>query len=411
VRGDLGILAAAPAASDPAGGDPASGDDDARTVAVRRIVLTDFRGYAAVRVQTTAASVVLTGPNGAGKTNLLEALSFLAPGRGLRRARLSEVDRRVRDAAGALGSPVAGPWAVHARLATPAGDVEIGTGRDSLEGSERRTLRIDGAPARSQGALSEHLAVVWLTPSMDRLFVEGSSARRRFLDRLVHGFDGEHAARLTAYEQAMRERARLLRDGPMDPSWLGALEETMAATGVAIAAARREVAARLDQACAEAVGPFPAARLALAGEIETLLESLPALAAEERFRGRLAELRGLDRESGTTALGPHRSDLGVRHAATGMPAAEGSTGEQKALLIAIVLAHGRLQVALRGRTPIMLLDEVVAHLDPARRRALFGELGRLGAQAWLTGTDAELFEGLRGAAQFFAVADASLAPA
>lgn len=378
---------------------------------MRRLVLTDFRGYAAARLQATAEPVVLTGPNGAGKTNLLEALSFLAPGRGLRRARLSEVDRRVRDGTGALGLPAAGPWAVHARLATPAGDVEIGTGRESLDASERRTLRIDGAPAKSHGALSEHLSVVWLTPSMDRLFVDGSSARRRFLDRLVHGFDGEHASRLNAYEQAMRERARLLRDGPMDQSWLAALEETMAATGVAIAAARREVTARLDQACAEAVGPFPAARLALAGEIEAMLESLPALAAEERFRARLAELRSLDRESGTTALGPHRSDLAVRHAVTGMPAAEGSTGEQKALLIAIVLAHGRLQVDLRGRTPLMLLDEVVAHLDPARRQALFGELGRLGAQAWLTGTDAELFEGLRGAAQFFSVADASVAAA
>ena len=416
MRGDLGILAAAPTAFDQAGGEPASGgeyarNDAAHTVAVRRLTLTDFRGYGAARLATTAASVVLTGPNGAGKTNLLEAISFLAPGRGLRRARLSEVDRRLRDETGALGVPAAGPWAVHARLATTAGEVEIGTGRESLEGSERRHLRIDGMPARSQGALSDHLAVVWLTPSMDRLFVEGSSGRRRFLDRLVHGFDGEHASRLTAYEQAMRERARLLRDGPMDPSWLAALEETMATTGVALAAARREVVARLDQACAEAVGPFPAARLALAGEVETSLESLPALAAEDRFRARLAELRGLDRESGMTQLGPHRSDLRVRHAATGMPAAEGSTGEQKALLIAIVLAHARLQLDLRGRTPLMLLDEVVAHLDPQRRHALYGELRRLRAQAWLTGTDAELFEGLRGAAQFFAVADASLAPA
>jgi DNA replication and repair protein RecF len=185
----------------------------------------------------------------------------------------------------------------------------------------------------------------------------------------------------------------------------------MAETGIAIAAARRETVARLDQASAEAIGPFPATRLALTGEIEALLERLPALGAEDEMRTRLKELRRQDAESGTTLLGPHRSDLVVRHAITGMPAAEGSTGEQKALLIAIVLAHARLQAALRDRAPLLLLDEVAAHLDPARRGALFGEILRLGGQAWLTGTDAALFEGLRGRAQFFSVADAALAPA
>jgi len=383
----------------------------ARTVAVRRMTLTDFRGYAAARLSVTAAPVVLFGPNGAGKTNLLEALSFLAPGRGLRRARLSEIDRRLKTAEGGLGGAAAGPWAIHASLETPRGAVEIGTGRDSGEASERRILQIDGQAARGHTMLAQHLGVVWLTPSMDRLFVEGSSGRRRFLDRLVYGFDSEHAQRLSSYEQAMRERARLLRDGPSDRSWLAALEETMGANGVAIAAARREAVARLDHACAETVGLFPAARLALEGEIEALLDRLPALGAEDEFRRRLAELRRQDRESGTTALGPHRSDLAVRHAASTMPAAEGSTGEQKALLISIVLAHARLQASLKGRPPILLLDEVVAHLDPARRAALYGELLGLGAQAWLTGTDAELFDGLRGQAQFFAVADATLAAA
>src|SRR5262249_6761910 len=228
---------------------------------------------------------------------------------------------------------------------------------------------------------------------------------------LVYGFDAEHAQRVSAYEHAMRERARLLRDGPMDQSWLAALEGTMAETGIAIAAARREVVARLDQASADAIGPFPAARLSLSGEMEALLERLPALSAEDEFRNRLKELRGLDREAGVTTLGMHRSDLLVRLAVTGMSASEGSTGEQKALLISIVLAHVRLQAALKGRAPLLLLDEVAAHLDPGRRTALFGEILRLKAQAWLTGTDAALFEELRGQAQFFSVADATLAPA
>ncbi|HEV3175999.1 MAG TPA: DNA replication/repair protein RecF [Stellaceae bacterium] len=408
MRGDHGILALPRTALEGAAGGlaPASG-----AVAVRRLVLADFRGYGAARLQVSAAPVVLFGPNGAGKTNLLEALSFLAPGRGLRRARLGEIDRRLRTPEGALGEPAGGAWAIHASLETPVGALEIGTGREASQTSERRVLLIDGESAKSQAALARHLGVVWLTPAMDRLFVEGGSARRRFLDRLVYGFDAEHAQRVSAYEQAMRERARLLRDGPLDASWLTALEGTMAETGIAIAAARRETVARLDQASAEAIGPFPATRLALTGEIEALLERLPALGAEDEMRTRLKELRRQDAESGTTLLGPHRSDLVVRHAITGMPAAEGSTGEQKALLIAIVLAHARLQAALRDRAPLLLLDEVAAHLDPARRGALFGEILRLGGQAWLTGTDAALFEGLRGRAQFFSVADAALAPA
>jgi DNA replication and repair protein RecF len=408
VRGDHGILALPRTALPGAGGGlaPASG-----TVAVRRLVLTDFRGYGAARLQVTGPPVVLFGPNGAGKTNLLEALSFLAPGRGLRRARLGEIDRRVRTPEGALGEPAGGAWAIHASLDGPAGALEIGTGREASEASERRIVLIDGETAKSQAALARYLGVVWLTPAMDRLFLEGGSARRRFLDRLVYGFDAEHAQRVSAYEQAMRERARLLRDGPADAGWLAALEETMAETGVAIAAARRQTVVQLDQAAAQSDGPFPAARLVLEGEIEALLDRLPALGVEDEVRARLKELRRQDAEAGVTLLGPHRSDLAVRYAATGMPAAEGSTGEQKALLISIVLAHARLQAALKNRAPLLLLDEVVAHLDPARRGALFGEILRLGAQTWLTGTEAALFEGLRGSAQFFSVADATLAPA
>ena len=384
-------------------------DSGAARLAVTRLVLTDFRGYAAARLTVDERPVVLTGPNGAGKTNLLEAISFLAPGRGLRRARLADIDRRVPPARPAEAPP--GAWALAATVATPRGAVQIGTGRDAAsESGERRLLRIDGAPAKTQAALAEHVNLVWLTPQMDRLFTEGSAARRRFLDRLVLGFDPEHAARVSAYEQAVRERARLLRDGSADPVWLAALEGNMAEHGVAVAVARRDVAARLDAVSAEAREPFPGARLAITGGIEEWLDAMPALAVEDEFRGRLAASRRIDAESGATTTGPHRSDIAVRHAGTGMAAAECSTGEQKALLIAVLLAQARLQAALRGTAPVMLLDEVTAHLDGTRRAALFAEIQALGAQAWLTGTEAGLFAELQGAGQFFSVADAAIAP-
>jgi DNA replication and repair protein RecF len=345
--------------------------------------------------------VVLTGPNGAGKTNLLEALSFLAPGRGLRRAKLSEIDRRG-------GS---GAWTLSVQLATADGMVQIGTGRDAAsESGERRVVRIDGAPAKTQSELAQRASFVWLTPQMDRLFTEGASARRRFLDRLVLGFDPEHANALAAYERALRERLHLLREGPADSSWLAALEETLAAQGVAVAAARRDVAARIDQACAGSAGPFPQARLAMAGDVESWLATMPALAAEDALRQRLAAQRRADAEAGITTFGPHRADLAVEHVASGMPAPQCSTGEQKALLLAILLAQARLLAAARGAAPLMLLDEVAAHLDAERRGALFAEILDLKTQAWLTGTDAALFSALRGKAQFFAVAEARLTP-
>lgn len=367
--------------------------------AVARLTLTDFRSYASARLDVAPLPVVLTGPNGAGKTNLLEAISFLAPGRGLRRAKLGEIDRR----------GCAGAWALSIQLVTQDGLVQIGTGRDAQsESGERRLVRIDGAPAKNQAALARLTSLVWLTPQMDRLFTEGSSARRRFLDRLVLGFDPEHASQLSAYERAMRERLKLLRDGGADPAWLTALEEEMAAHGIAIAAARGEVVAQLDRACAATRGPFPQARLAVEGEVDRWLVDRPALAAEEELRRRLQAQRRIDADSGTTTFGPHRADLVVHHLGNGMPAALCSTGEQKALLLAILLAQARLLTAQKGNAPIMLLDEVAAHLDAERRAALFAEILDLKTQAWLTGTDDVLFAGLREDAQFFAVADARL---
>ncbi len=331
-------------------------------------------------------------------------MSFLSPGRGLRNARLSDIDRREAAAA----EPASG-WAVAATIATRRGAIAIGTGRIGAEG-ERRTIRIDGEPAKSQAALGERLGVLWLTPQMDRLFIEGPAGRRRLMDRLVLGLDPAHAARVARYEQALRERSRLLRDGSQDPAWLGALEEIMGAEGVAVAAARRDTVERLDRVCATAEGAFPRARLSLIGTLEGWLDTMPALAAEDRFRAALAQNRASDALSGGTGLGPHRSDLGVFHAEKGIAAEAASTGEQKALLIAILLAQAGLQRAVRGEPPLLLLDEVAAHLDAVRRAALFDVLAGLESQAWITGTEAVLFAQLSGAARFLTVRDGALSP-
>ncbi len=385
-------------------------------LAVTRLTLTRFRGYGHARLEPDRRPVVLIGPNGAGKTNLLEAVSFLAPGRGLRGAKLAEVER--------IGSPPGAGWAVAATLETSYGSVDIGTGRESVRegsagnppggntpaGSDRRVVRINDHPVKSQTALAEHVAVVWLTPQMDRLFLEGSSGRRRFLDRLVFGFDPAHAGRLSRYEHTLRERARLLRDGRFDDGWLSGLEDQMVTSGIAVAAARRDLVQRLCSACARAVGPFPSADLAVEGTVETWLDEGPALAAEDALRKSLRASRRADAESGGAAVGPHKSDLSVRHQAKDIPAGLCSTGEQKALLIAIVMANARLLAAERGGAPLLLLDEVAAHLDADRREALFAEIVALGAQAWMTGTDASVFSPLADDARRFHVEDARVTP-
>jgi DNA replication and repair protein RecF len=376
-------------------------------VGVTRLVLTDFRNYRDARLSLGTEPVVLTGPNGAGKTNLLEAVSFLAPGRGLRGAKLSEIDRR-QEGEGQMPSPGATRgWAVAAVIGTRRGPLRVGTGRDGTTG-ERRVVRIDGETVRGQAALAERLSVVWLTPPMDRLFLEGPGGRRRFLDRLVLGLDPAHGSRVAAYEQALRERSRLLRDGPADPAWLAALEEVMAQQGVAIAAGRRDAVQRLDRACAVSEGPFPRARLTLVGTVENWLEAMPALSAEAEFASALAANRQGDAQTGGAMIGPHRSDLSVGLAEKGIAAEYASTGEQKALLISILLAHTRLQRAVRGEPPLLLLDEIAAHLDASRRAALFEALIRLDGQAWLTGTDEALFAPLRCRAQFLSVHDGNL---
>jgi len=378
-------------------------------VAVTRLTLTDFRNYTATRLHSAGQSLVLTGANGAGKTNILEAVSFLAPGRGLRRAKLGEVTRAEADTD---GPPEGRCWAVAAELDGPDGPVALGTGLDPEPGGvrERRVVRVDGQTEKAQSVLCEYVAVVWLTPQMDGLFIEGPGARRRFLDRLVYAADPAHAGRVSAYEQAMRERARLLseRGADADAVWLNALEATMAEKGMAVAAARRDMVGRLAAFIDTDTGPFPGAELALVGGPEAWLDEMPALAAEERLRMQLASDRRRDGDDGRTWNGPHRTDLDVRHALKKREAAACSTGEQKALLIGLVLAHARMQAVERGACPILLLDEVAAHLDRDRRQALFDLIDGLNTQAWMTGTDPDLFDGMHGRAEFFQVADGAI---
>jgi len=399
---------------------------------IAHLTLSAFRGFRDLTLELEARPLVVTGPNGGGKTNLLEAVSYLAPGTGLRGAGLREVDCRLPANQGSGGSGRA--WAVHARYRGKMGEFGLGTGRDPREemgengdgengktengnGRERRLCRIEGSNAKSQAAFAEILSVLWLTPSMDRLFQDRPSVRRRFMDRLTTGLHPEHPSRVSAYEQAMRDRARILRgDGPaMERAerdrWLSGLEAEMAAQAVAIAAARLETTEALNAAMAEAVGPFPRADLAIDGAVELSLRERPALEAEDLLRERLATARDADAAAGITQWGAHRSDLAVAFhgrmlGSAALNAAEASTGEQKALLIAILLAQARLACARRGEGPVLLLDEVAAHLDPERRRHLYAEVLALKAQAWFTGTEAELFKPLRDAAQFFTLRDA-----
>lgn len=368
-------------------------------LAVTRLVLSQFRSYANGEIATSGRPVVLAGPNGAGKTNVLDAISLLSPGRGLRGANLHDhVRKGPVDAAGnAL-------WAVAATVAHEDDSYELGTGLAlSPQGSERKQMHLNGAPLTNASELAEIVQIVWLTPAMDRIFTEGASGRRKFLDRLVLGFDAAHARRSARYETAMRERLRLLKFGPRDPAWLDGLEHEMAETGVAIAQARAETVERLNAALAErgTAGAFPCAQLALEGDADAIrLED----GAQDAFKAQFARARMRDAEARRTTFGPHASDLAVRHTEKRMNAGDCSTGEQKALLISIVLADAwELSRRRVGRAPLLLLDEVAAHLDARRRGALFEEILALGAQAWMTGTDLSLFEDLGARADIFLV--------
>jgi DNA replication and repair protein RecF len=364
--------------------------------------LNQFRNYAELSLTLDQRPVVLTGPNGAGKTNLLEALSFLSPGRGLRGAALEEVAGRHSD----------GSWAVAGVVETASGSVDLGTGvAVSPDGPEkRRSIRINRTPVRGSDALLDHLRVVWLTPSMDGLFTGPASERRRFLDRAVLAIDKQHGTRVNNFENAMRGRNRVLSETPNDHAWLNAIEAEMAELAVAIAAARREwvgLAATMI-AAGDRASPFPWAEIALEGTIEHQLDGHTAGEAEDVYRMDLAGDRPRDAHAGRTLAGPHLTDLRVRHGPKQAAAETCSTGEQKALLIGLVLAQARLAAKLTGETPIILLDEIAAHLDQTRREALFAVLDDLGAQSFMTGTDAGVFAPLGTSAQFLEVSDGTV---
>lgn len=371
---------------------------------VARLSLADFRNYANLVLDFSPGAVVLTGENGAGKTNLLEAISFLSPGRGLRRAVLEDVAR----------AGTAGGFAVHARIEGAFGEVEIGTGTLGEAGEAAgRKVRINGSAVRSAEEMLDWLRIMWLTPAMDSLFTGPAAERRRFVDRLVLAIDPAHGRRALDYEKAMRGRNRLLADNVRDDAWFEAIETQMAETGTAIAAARVEIV-RLLFAMIERLpgdGPFPRADIALSGTLEETLPGMPAVEAEEAFRRALAANRSRDRAAGRTLEGPHRSDFVVRHRPKAMPAGLCSTGEQKALLTGLVLSHARLVAELSGAAPVLLLDEIAAHLDSVRRAALFAILEELDCQAFMTGTDPELFSSIRARAQFLTVSGGAVSRA
>ena len=352
---------------------------------VLRLTLTNFRNYRAATLEADLRPIVLYGPNGAGKTNLIEAISFLAPGRGLRRATVEEVAFHEGD----------GSWAVAAEVEGALGLATLGTGieRAPEDGAPvQRKCRIDRELVASAAAFADHLRVVWLVPAMDSLFVGAPSERRRFLDRLALAVDAEHASRVNALERALRSRNRLLEEARPDPHWLDAVEHETAELAVAVAGLRAEALHRLDSVLASRQdADFPPVEIALDGWMEKLLPAHPAIEIEERYRAVLRDNRGRDAAAGRTLDGPHLTDLLVVYRQKGIAAAEASTGEQKALLIGLVLAHARLIAEMTGSAPVLLLDEVVAHLDPARRAALHGELAELGAQVWMTGADPALF--------------------
>jgi DNA replication and repair protein RecF len=364
---------------------------------VTRLILQDFRTYPALDLLVARPLVALVGENGAGKTNLLEALSLFTPGRGLRRADLAEMAR--------IGGP--GSFAASIALDTAFGEHRLGTGLEpGPEGRSGRVCRIDGANAPSSAAFAEHLRVVWLTPDLDALFRGPAGDRRRFLDRLVLAVDATHGARVSGLERALRSRNRVLEDDPDDALWLDAIEREAAELAVAVSAARRETVERLHgliRATRDDRSPFPFADLAIEGEIDALVASLPAVDAEDRFRAMLRQSRVRDRAAGRTLVGPQASDLLVRHGPKDIPAGLASTGEQKALLVGLVLAHARLVAAMSGIAPLVLLDEVAAHLDSRRRTGLFEALQALDGPVWMTGADPALFAELEGSADLMLV--------
>jgi DNA replication and repair protein RecF len=371
---------------------------------IHRLTLTHFRNYRAASLDTRGDMVVLVGPNGAGKTNCIEAISYLAPGRGLRRATLEDVADNQGD----------GSWAVSAEVEGALGLATLGTGIDAQNhetAATSRRCRIDREPVNSATAFGDHLRMVWLTPAMDGLFLGAASERRRFFDRLVLAIDSEHSSRVSALDRSLRSRNRLLEVRNFDDHWCDAIERETAELAVAVAATRGQTAARLAAMlhARSETSAFPSAQIMLDGWMENALMTEPATSVEDRYREILRNSRARDAAAGRTLDGPHLTDLQVIYAPKNMPAREASTGEQKALLIGLVLAHASLVSEVTDITPLLLLDEVVAHLDPNRRLALFDELRKLGAQVWMTGADPLAFSGIGTTGEIFDVENGRIA--
>lgn len=366
---------------------------------VSQLTLTHFRSYEKLTASFACSPIILTGPNGAGKTNLLEALSFLIPGRGLRRARLSTVRYQGRQ----------DPWAISCHLKDGDTPLHIGTGQDPEAGKgERRISKINGEKIKNHGSLAEWVSMVWLTPHMDRLFLDAPQERRRFLDRLVYGVDAAHAERLNRYERALKERNLLLRSGNYDGRWMEGIEDILVREGILITLKRQETLSQLRTVLTSQNQGLPPLALSLDGPVETLLYQVPPQEVPERLRRALFEKRQKDGLSGRTSLGPHLSDLCVVYVDKNQPASLCSTGEQKSMLLSIVMASAHLLSLRTGAIPLLLLDEVIAHLDENRRALLCETLLQLNMQVWLTGTESSFFEGLRGRAQFLQIREGAL---
>ena len=378
---------------------------------VTRLTLTDFRNYAFLRMTPGLRPVIITGENGSGKTNILEAISFLTPGRGLRSARLADIKRFTPAVISEDYTPGNGGWAVSAVVAKNGEEFEIGTAveknikenEDETRVSDRRIVKINGQKGISQTELGQYVSAIWLTPQMDRLFRGGSQPRRSFLDRLVYAFDVEHAKRTANFEHLYKEWYQLLKSGNANDGWLSSLEENMAGTGVAIAAARRELIAKLNKFIEhEPDDVFPNVMLELDGTIEQLLDTMPAIDVEDYYIQKLKSQRR-NVLYNDNVDGVNRTDFKVYYKKKRMPAELCSTGEQKSLLISIILAQTKCQTLDKGFAPVLLLDEVVAHLDDLKREALLEKIRELGIQAWITSTDPKLFASLAEDAQFLTV--------
>jgi DNA replication and repair protein RecF len=368
---------------------------------VSSLKFNNFRNYNVLSLEFDSTPVVLTGFNGSGKTNILEAISLMSPGKGFRKIKLNEADMVDNSGQAQL------PWSISSKINKGSEEFLIGTGRERVE-DKKRIIKIDGDIVKNQSELTSIFSVMWLIPQMDGLFIGSSSDRRKFLDRLVYNFDPEHASRIYSYEYTMRERAKILQYNSYDGSWVSVLENKMAERAVSIAAARLDTIEHIQAVINESKTPFPKANIEVKGGVEEIMQNNSALQAEEILKNQFFESRAVDSRSGRTNIGVHRSDFLAFHSEKNMFAALCSTGEQKALLLSIILAEARAKALWKGSVPVLLLDEVVAHLDESRRNFLFEEVLSMQAQVWMTGTDEELFKEIRDCAQFMSVNDGAV---